>query len=81
MKKLIVALLLACVMLLPAMAGAQRYWHHEHYGGWHPRVYGVVPVPIIPAPRPVCPVRCHPVNVCNGYGWCHWERHCEPTCY
>jgi hypothetical protein len=82
MKKLAIAFVLAAlVVILPRTSIGQRYWRHEAYGGWHPRPYGVVPVPIVPAPRPVCPVHCHMVNVCNGYGWCHWERHCEPWCY
>ncbi len=82
-----VLLSLSLLVLVPR-AVAQRHWEHEHWEHerwehehWHPHEYPPGPIVVVPPPAPVCPVRCWMVNVCNPYGWCHWERHCEPRCY
>jgi hypothetical protein len=93
---LVAALLLVVMFLVPKVVRAQRHWEHdrgehEHWEHereheehehehWRPRAYPVLPYVEVPAPLPVCPVQCWPVSVCNPYGWCHWERHCEPRC-
>jgi hypothetical protein len=65
----------------------RRHWRHEHeeherweHEHWRPRVYPPPPIVVVPPPAPACPVQCWQANVCNAYGWCHWERHCEPRC-
>lgn len=88
MKALIVvALALVMTLLVPRLVRADRHWEHEHHEHerwehehWRPRVYPYVPYEVVPPPAPACPVSCWPVNVCNPYGWCHWEQHCEPRC-
>jgi hypothetical protein len=89
-KRVFVASLLVwATLLIPRVSAGDRHWEHEHreherweHERWHPRVYPVVPFGVVvPAPAPVCPVQCWSENVCNAYGWCHWERHCEPRCY
>ncbi len=81
-RRLLLGVLFAMVLLLPRAGMSQRWDHGRGYERerFHPRAYPVVPLPFVPVPRVACPVTCHSVNVCNGYGWCHWERHCEPWC-
>jgi hypothetical protein len=87
-RGLVASLLVWGVLLVPRVSAGDRHWEHERrehehweHERWHPRAYAVVPFAVVPAPAPVCPVQCWSETVCNPYGWCHWERHCEPRCY
>jgi hypothetical protein len=88
MRKAILALSLALSLLVPfAVRADHEHWEHEHreherweHEHWRPRVYPPGPIVVVPPPAPVCPMRCWHDEVCNPYGWCHWERHCEPRC-